>query len=124
MNLALTPTFFKAYAALPSTIQEKVYDMMLKFWHEPKAAALNYEKLRGLKDKQLRSLRVNDTYRAILHEPESGEGVYHFLWVDHHDEAYAWAQNKRFHWNSFTDAFQLIHLEEMILQEITPVQGS
>ncbi|MFP4092692.1 MAG: UvrD-helicase domain-containing protein [Cyclobacteriaceae bacterium] len=122
MNLALTPTFFKAYAALPQQVQDKTYELLLRFRQHPKGASLNYEKIKGLRDKQLRSLRVNDTYRAILHEPESGEGIYHFLWVDHHDEAYAWAQNKRFHWNSFTDAFQLIHLEEMVLQENVTVQ--
>jgi superfamily I DNA/RNA helicase/mRNA-degrading endonuclease RelE of RelBE toxin-antitoxin system len=117
VHIALTPTFFKAYCKLPAGLQEKVYKMMLKFRQEPTSSALNYEKLHAFKNKQLRSLRVDQTYRAILHAPENGEGVYHFLWVDHHDEAYAWAANKRFDWNKFTDSFQLIHLEENMLAE-------
>lgn len=79
---------------------------MKKFRENPKSPAINYEKISSFKDQTLRTLRVNDKYRAIVRAPDKGN-EYHLLWVDNHDEAMDWAKNKIFNWNQETQAFQL-----------------
>lgn len=41
----------------------------------------------------------------IVREPESN--VYILLWVDHHDEAYAWAKRKKCSINKLTGSVQI-----------------
>lgn len=66
--------------------------LVLKFQTNSKSAGLNFEKLNNVKDKSMRSIRVDRAYRVILSAPEEGS-VYLFLWADHHDRAYNWAAN-------------------------------
>ncbi|WP_271769134.1 UvrD-helicase domain-containing protein [Aquimarina algiphila] len=79
---------------------------MKKFKEDPKSSAINYEKISTFRDQSLRTVRIDQKYRAIIQAPEEGNG-YHLLWVDNHDEAMDWAQNKVFEWNSSTQSFQM-----------------
>ena len=89
-KVAYSDVFFSALTNLPPNTQAKVNQLVLKFQHNPTSSSLNYEKLNAVKDKRMRSLRVDNTYRVILSAPQEGN-VFLFLWVDHHDKAYEWA---------------------------------
>ena len=79
---------------------------MNKFRNDPTSPGINYEKLNACQDKKMCSVRIDDTYRGIVvRQPETG--VYLLLWVDHHDEAYAWAKNKKCEVNQKTGAIQI-----------------
>jgi superfamily I DNA/RNA helicase len=79
---------------------------MKKFKEDPKSSAINYEKINTFKDQSLRTVRIDQKYRAIIQAPEEGNG-FHLLWVDNHDEAMDWAENKVFEWNTSTQSFQM-----------------
>lgn len=79
---------------------------MKKFKEDPKSSAINYEKINTFKDQSLRTVRIDQKYRAIIQAPEEGNG-FHLLWVDNHDEAMDWAENKVFEWNASTQSFQM-----------------
>ena len=104
-KVAISADFLTAFAALPRQIQGKVTEFMNKFRNDPTSPGINYEKLNACQDKKICSVRIDDTYRGIVvRQPETG--VYLLLWVDHHDEAYAWAKNKKCEVNPKTGALQ------------------
>lgn len=92
--IAISSDFFDAFAALPRQIQGKVTEFVNKFRVNPRSPGINYEKIKNAQDNKIWSVRIDDTYRGIVVREEKS-GVYILLWVDHHDNAYAWAQRKK-----------------------------
>ena len=116
-KVAISADFLNAFAALPRQIQGKVTEFMNKFRNDPTAPGINYEKLNACQDKKMCSVRIDDTYRGIVvRQPETG--VYLLLWVDHHDEAYAWAKNKKCEVNPKTGAIQIYDM--IITPQVIP----
>ena len=111
-KVAISTDFFNAFAALPRQVQGKVTDFMNKFRNNPAAPGINYEKLNACKDKRMCSVRIDNTYRGIVVRQQE-TGVYILLWVDHHDEAYAWARNRKCRVNYLTGAIQVYEAEEV-----------
>ena len=105
-TVAISSDFFSAFASLPKTKQSKVMDFMSKFRSNPTSPGLNYEKINDAYDKNMRSVRVDDAYRAIVMRQEDSN-VFLLLWVDHHDEAYDWARKKRCIVNHQTGSIQV-----------------
>ena len=103
-TVAISSDFFSAFAALPKAKQGRVMDFMSKFRSNPLAPGMNYEKINDAYDKNMRSVRIDDTYRAIVMRDDN---VFLLLWVDHHDEAYDWARRKRCVLNHTTGSIQL-----------------
>ena len=103
-TVAISSDFFSAFAALPKSKQGRVMDFMSKFRSNPLAPGMNYEKINDAHEKNMRSVRVDDTYRAIVMRDDN---VFLLLWVDHHDEAYDWARRKRCMLNHTTGSIQI-----------------
>ena len=110
VKVAISSDFLTAFARLPRGIQGKVTEFINKFRNNPKAPGINYEKLANGADKKICSVRIDDTYRGIVVRQEE-TGVYLLLWVDHHDEAYAWAARKRCEVNHQTGAIQVFDMQ-------------
>lgn len=106
IRVGFSDAFFGALTKLQPNIQAKVNQLVLKFQTNPKSPGLNFEKLNAVKDKNMRSIRVDQAYRVILSAPEEGN-VYLFLWVDHHDKAYDWASSHQCKVNPNTGSIQL-----------------
>lgn len=94
IKMAMSADFLAAFARVPRTQQSKVLDFLDKFKTDPTMPGINFEKIRQARDPHLRSVRIDDTYRGIVFKPDKGD-VYVLLYVDHHDDAYGWAANKR-----------------------------
>lgn len=110
-TVAISSDFFSAFAALPKAKQGRVMDFMSKFRSNPMAPGMNYEKINDAFDKNMRSVRVDDTYRAIIMREDN---VFLLLWVDHHDEAYDWARRKRCMLNQTTGSIQIYEASSTI----------
>lgn len=122
MKLLFYDKFFESLIDLPKGIQKKVIDFQKKFRENSKSSAIHLEPILSFKDSSLRSARVDQTYRAIIKVPDSGE-TYFLLWVDHHDKAYEWATNKVFQWNENTQSMQVFTAPEILegKDEVKPV---
>ena len=94
IKVAISSEFMKAFAAVPRKMQGKVLEFITKFRNNPMSSAISYEKISQFKDPDLRSVRIDKNYRAIVKKPDTGN-VYMILWVDNHDRAYEWARNKK-----------------------------
>lgn len=106
-KVAISSDFLKSFSLLPQSQQKKVREFVEKFRENPLSSGINYEKIQQAKDPNVRSIRIDQTYRGIVLKPESGN-VYLLLWVDHHDAAYAWASNKVFGIHPETGGLQVL----------------
>ena len=102
-TVAIADDFLDAFARIPRAQQRKVREFTAKFKADPRSAAINYEKIHRVKDDKLRTVRIDQQYRAIVLHPEQGD-VYVLLWVDTHDEAMAWAAKRTFEISPITGA--------------------
>jgi hypothetical protein len=120
-QVALSADFLKAFARIPRSQQKKVRQFLDKFRADPTAASINYEPISDMRDPKVRTVRIDQAYRGIVIHPPKGD-VYLMVWVDHHDEAMAWARNKMFEVNRVTGSFQVWEPieEEAVLEEVAP----
>lgn len=117
-TVAISQDFFNSFASLPKSKQNKVMEFLSKFRSNPEAKGFNYEKIQSASDPNMRSVRIDDAYRAILVRDEE-TNVYLLLWVDHHDEAYAWAVRKRCILNHATGSIQIYEALEVAPEQTT-----
>ena len=105
-KMAMSADFLAAFAKLPSQQQRAVRAMIARFEHDSRGSGLNYEKIANAKDGNMRSLRIDGSYRAIVLKPEKGD-VHMLLWADKHDDAYDWATRHACSINEETGALQV-----------------
>src|SRR5436189_2641034 len=110
-TVAIGSDFLEAFARVPRAQQRKVRDFTEKFKANPRSAAINYEKIHGVKDDKVRTVRIDQKYRAVVLHPAEGE-VYVLVWVDNHDEAMDWARKRTFEVNPHTGALQVVNVTE------------
>lgn len=110
-RVAIAANYFPAYARIPRKAQRKADEFIRKFQFDPKQASIHYEPIGGASDKQLRSVRVGDDYRAIVRAPEKGD-LFILLYIDHHDEAYRWAEGKQLQVHPSTGTLQFFDVDE------------
>ena len=105
-KMAMSSDFLDAFARLPRPQQRSVRTLISRFNADSTAKGLNYEKIHAARDPAMRSLRIDQGYRAIVLKPEQGD-VHMLLWADKHDAAYAWAGRHECRINPETGALQV-----------------
>ena len=105
-KMAMSADFLAAFAKLPSQQQRAVRTMISRFEHDSRGSGLNYERIANAKDTNMRSLRIDGSYRAVVLKPEKGD-VHMLLWADKHDDAYDWATRHVCSINEETGALQV-----------------
>ena len=68
-KMAMSADFLAAYAKLPGQQQRAVRTMISRFESDSRGSGLNYEKIGNAKDANMRSLRIDGAYRAIVLKP-------------------------------------------------------
>jgi superfamily I DNA/RNA helicase len=111
-QVALSQDFLSKMVKIPHKVQAKILKWSLHFQSDPTATGINYEKLTMCKDKNLRSVRINQDWRGIVFQPPKGN-VYVLMYVDHHDDAYRWAKNRKIVIHPSTGALQIVVTEEI-----------
>ncbi|MFD2379327.1 UvrD-helicase domain-containing protein [Ottowia pentelensis] len=111
-KVALSQDFLLQLAKLAVTVQTKVMRWAILFQSDPTSAGINYESIHGARDPNLKSVRIDRDWRGIVFKPSQGD-VYVLLHVDHHDQAYRWAENRKLTINPVTGAMQLVTLESV-----------
>lgn len=111
-KVALSQDFLLQLAKLPANVQSKVMKWAIQFQADPTSPGINYENINGARDSNLKSVRLDRDFRGIVFKPNTGD-VYVLLYVDHHDQAYRWAENRKLAINPVTGAMQLVVLESI-----------
>ena len=93
-KVALSQDFLLQLSKLPGSAQTKVMKWAIQFQADPTSRGINYEKIKGARDANLRSVRLDRDWRGIIFKSATGD-VYVLLYVGHHDDAYRWAEGRR-----------------------------
>jgi len=95
----------KSLRKLPDRVAIRFMDLMTKYMSDPSANGLNLETVEGSKDSSIKSLRVDQGYRAIAFEV--GRDIM-FVHVNEHDKAYRWAAGRRVKLDPETNRIRVI----------------
>lgn len=117
VRVAISDQFLKAYNNLPGNDRHRVSQFIQKFKRDPRATGINFEVIQGAPDPKLRSVRINDNYRAVVLQPTEGN-LYALLWVDAHDEAYRWACKRRAEIHPETGSLQILTTTEAVKEAL------
>lgn len=118
-RVALSQDFLLKLGKLPSAIHTRIVKWALKFQQDPTSTGINYEMIKGARDSNLRSVRIDQDWRGIVFKPELGD-IYILLHVDHHDDAYRWAERRKIAVNPATGALQVVSLEAVDEPPVAP----
>ncbi|MDT3272875.1 UvrD-helicase domain-containing protein [Shewanella sp. SP2S2-4] len=111
-KIAIASDFLLSFAAIPKAQQKKVQEFLSKFRENPTSSAINYEKIRDAKSKNVHSVRIDQAYRGIVLKPDKGN-VYMLMFVALHDDAYDWARNHRCEIHPSTGSIQVIDVSKV-----------
>ena len=123
IKVAIASDFLLSFSKIPRKQQAKVMNFITKFRSNPMLPGINYEKIAHAKDPNIRSVRIDQSYRGIVLKPDTGN-IYVLLWIDHHDKAYKWAENKAYKIHPETGSLQVIDIEESQDKQVAEVFGA
>ena len=103
----------KSLRKLPDRIALRFMDLMTKYMSDPSANGLNLETVEGSRDSSIKSLRVDQGYRAIAFEV--GRDIM-FVHVNEHDKAYRWAAGRRVKLDPETNRIRVIEEVDAIVE--------
>src|SRR5271166_6139179 len=78
-TVAMGTEFLDGYAHIPASQQKKVREFLKKFRDDPTSNAINYESLKGHRNSHVRTVRIDQKYRAVVLHPDEGN-VYVLRW--------------------------------------------
>ena len=122
MNISLKyhKSYRKALRKLSTQYIGRVQEAVMDFEDNPKSPGLNLEPLHA---SHFYSIRASQDLRIILTPLDEGkQRFWILLYVDHHDKAYDWAQNRRMSFNAATQTYDLLQVggDEMLKAKTAP----
>ena len=111
----------KSLRKLPDRVVIRFMDLMTKYMSDPSANGLNLETVEGSKDSSIKSLRVDQGYRAIAFEV--GRDIM-FVHVNEHDKAYRWAAGRRVKLDPETNRIRVIEEIDAVAEPVAAAAPS
>jgi len=117
MEFRIADTFTDSLVHLTGEEQKAVKTTAFDLQVNPAQPALQFHKLDKAKDPHFWSIRVSLDLRLIVHRTETSVLL---CYVDHHDEAYQWAERRKLQVHPKTGAAQLVELRETVREIVVP----
>lgn len=111
MNFLIADTFPAAMRRLTAQEQKAVKTTVFDLQLDPSNPGLQFHRIDKSKDENFWSVRVNRDIRAIIHKTNNSVLV---CYVDHHDDAYKWAERRRIETHPRTGAAQIVEVRERV----------
>ncbi|MDG0979941.1 MAG: hypothetical protein P8O79_09430, partial [Halieaceae bacterium] len=118
-NVSYDQGCLRSVRKLPDYVSGKFLDLMARYMDNPASNGLNFETVEGSKDKSLKSLRLDQNYRAIAFETEKH---IMFVHVDEHDKAYRWAKGRRVKLDTATNRIRIVEEIEQEQSEVAAAE--
>lgn len=115
MRFCIADSFQSALSRLSAQEQKAVKETVFDLQMNPAAPGLQSHRIDKSKDPNFWSMRVSSDIRLIVHKTKDS---FLICYVDHHDDAYAWAERRRIETHPTTGAAQIVEVRERV-QEIT-----
>ena len=111
MEFRIADTFTGSLSRLTTQEQKAAKMTAFDLQLDPTQPGLNFHRLDRARDTNFWSVRVNDNLRIIVHKTEASLLL---CYVDHHDDAYAWALRRKIERHPTTGAAQLVEVRELV----------
>ena len=118
MDFRIADTFTESLAKLTGNEQKAVKTTAFDLQLNPAQPGLSFHKLDRARDPNFWSVRVSRDVRMIVHR--TGESLL-LCYVDHHDNAYQWAERRKLETHPKTGAAQLVELRETVREFTVPM---
>jgi hypothetical protein len=118
MDFRIADTFTDSLARLAGDEQKAAKTTAFDLQLNPASPGMSFHKLDMAKDKNFWSVRVSADILLIVHKTP---GSLLLCYVNHHDEAYAWAGWRKLETHPKTGAAQLVEIRETVKEVIVPV---
>ncbi len=102
---------------MPNTEQTAAKSTVYDLQANPANPGLQFHRLDKPKDPNFWSVRSNQDIRVIVHRLDSSFLV---CYVDHHDKAYKWAENRKLEVHPATGAAQIVEIRETVKEIVIP----
>ena len=106
---------------LPDRVSAKFLDMMTRYMSDPAGNGLNLESVQGAGDRGVKSVRIDQGYRAIGFE--SGKDIM-FIHVNEHDKAYRWATGRSVQVDPATNRIRIIEEVPKVSVEVVSADSA
>ncbi|MGH8544239.1 MAG: type II toxin-antitoxin system RelE family toxin, partial [Gammaproteobacteria bacterium] len=117
MEFRIADTFTDSLAKLTGEEQKAVKTTAFDLQINPAQPGMQFHKLDKARDPNFWSVRVSRDVRLIVHKTESSLLL---CYVDHHDEAYRWAERRKLETHPKTGAAQFVEIRETVQEVFVP----
>lgn len=117
MQFRIADTFTDSLAKLAGEEQKLVKTTAFDLQLNPASPGMQFHKLDKAKDKRFWSVRVGADLRLIVHRSDDSLLL---CYVDHHDNAYHWAERRKLEIHPQTGAAQLVEIRETVKEIVIP----
>lgn len=117
MHFRIADTFTKALSKLSRQEQSAAKITVFDLQRDPSAPGLRFHRIDKSKDPNFWSIRVDRDVRIVVHKTANS---FLICYVDHHDDAYKWAERRRIETHPKTGAAQIVEVRERIEDAMTP----
>lgn len=114
MEFRIADTLTASLARLPGQHQKAAKTTAFDLQVNPASPGLKFHKIDRSRDPNFWSVRVNQDIRLIVHK--TGNSML-LCYVDHHEEAYRWAERRRIEAHPKTGAAQIVEVVERVRHE-------
>ena len=111
MEFRIADTFTDSLGRMTAQEQKAAKTTAFDLQLDPTSNGLSFHKLDRAKDTNFWSIRVNADIRIIVHRTTSSILL---VYVDHHDDAYKWAERRKIERHPTTGAMQLVEVRERV----------
>jgi len=111
MEFRIADTFTDSLARLTTQEQKAAKTTAFDLQLDPTSNGLSVHKLDRAKDANFWSVRVNADIRIIVHRTAASILL---VYVEHHEDAYKWAERRKIERHPTTGAMQLVEVRERI----------
>ena len=117
MQFRIADTFTDSLGRLTGDEQKAVKTTAFDLQMSPAQPGLQLHRIDGAKDPNFWSVRVSRDIRIVVHRTQSS---FMLCYVDHHDEAYRWAERRKLEAHPKTGAAQLVEVRETVKEDCRP----
>src|SRR5690349_1183366 len=117
MEFRIADTFTDSLARLTGDEQKVAKTTAFDLQINSSQPGMQFHKLEKARDPNFWSVRVSRDIRLIVHKTDSSLLL---CYVDHHDQAYRWAERRKLETHPKTGAAQLAEIRETVKEIIVP----
>ena len=117
MEFRIADTFTDSLARLRVDEQKAVKTTAFDLQVDPSRPGLRLHRVDSARDRNFWSARAGRDLRIIVHRTSSS---FLICYVDHHDQAYGWAERRRLERHPRTGAAQLVEIREVVREVEAP----